>query len=668
MKTNDTIAQTIPEKSNPDSRQNPEKQINIADTAFNELTTAILAALETYSNVHRGSGHFSQVTTHLYEKAREIVLEYLGFKKNAYTVIFGSTLRLFLFSKVLKPGSCKLLRSNDFGLNLGVSALAIRKNALPQGAPFESGGGNTRLYGADWVMWAGYPEKFEAGTPAIINIIAFAKALKIIRKYGHDTFQNPDPLPIEAAEILELSQKASKTGKELLDEMRHSFPGKDVRVPTTAGPAAFVNFDSSASTPAFGPAAEAFVQMLQQPEAVREEVVREVRKISANFLNVPEAEYDLLFTSGTTESINIVARSENLASDGNIEPVILTSILEHSSNDLPWRNVSGATVIRLATDKEGFFDLEELELLLRNYNVEHRHGKKRIRMVALCGASNVLGTCNNLYAAGKLAKKYGALLLVDAAQLVAHRKIDMQSMNADFLVFSGHKMYAPFGAGVLVARKGLLHYEADEMVRIKTSGEENAGGIAALGSAMIILQRIGFDLIEEQERKVTAKVMNGLSSLPDVTIYGITDTGSFRFRQKTGVIAFDVKNRMAGSIARKLAYEGGIGIRFGCHCAHLIVKHVLNFSPAQEAIQKLVLRLLPFITLQGMSRVSFGLHNTEQDTDRLIDMLRQIILKTEYNKEPEDRKTTRPEAKYTAKEVKQQISEFIDNREMLVYE
>jgi selenocysteine lyase/cysteine desulfurase len=178
MKTNDTIAQTISEKSNPDTRQNREKQFNTADTAFNELTTAILAALETYSNVHRGSGHFSQVTTHLYEKAREMVLEYLGFKKSSYSVIFGSSLRAHLFSKVLKPGSFTLLHSNDFGLNLGVAALAIRKNALPQGSPFESGGGNTRLYGADWVMWADSPEKFEAGTPAIINIIAFAKALK----------------------------------------------------------------------------------------------------------------------------------------------------------------------------------------------------------------------------------------------------------------------------------------------------------------------------------------------------------------------------------------------------------------------------------------------------------------------------------------------------------
>jgi selenocysteine lyase/cysteine desulfurase len=213
----------------------------------------------------------------------------------------------------------------------------------------------------------------------------------------------------------------------------------------------------------------------------------------------------------------------------------------------------------------------------------------------------------------------------------------------------------------------LIKYGQDEMEIIKGSGEENAGGIAALGRAMLILQRIGFRLIEEEEMTLTAKVMNGLSSLPDVTIYGITDTGSFRFRQKTGVIAFDVKNRMAGSIARKLSYEGGIGIRFGCHCAHLIVKHVLNFSPAQEAIQKLVLRLLPFITLQGMSRVSFGLHNTEQDADELIAVLRRIILKMQHDGVPNSKNENKTGRKQATKAVKKQINEFIAERERLVY-
>jgi selenocysteine lyase/cysteine desulfurase len=635
--------------------------------AYRQIENSINSALETYSNVHRGSGHFSGVTTRLYEKAREIVLDYLGISKAGYTVIFCSARMARGFSKVLKPGSYTLLRSSEFGVSLGVAALAIRKNALSSGIPFESGGGNTRLYGPDWVMWSGAPEKFEAGTPAIINIIAFAKALTIIKKYGCDVFLNPDYVKLSASEILDINPVESKNGKDLLDEMCNSFSGNNIRVPTTEGPATFVNLDSSASTPAFGPATVAFMQMLHQPEAIKQEVVREVRKICSDFLNAPEREYDVIFTSNATESINIVAQGERLVSGEKSEPVILTSILEHSSNDLPWRNVPGSTVIRLSTDKEGFFDLHELEALLRAYNKDHQYGKKRIGLVALSGASNVLGTCNDLHAAGELVKKHGARLLVDAAQLAAHREIDMQAMNADFLVLSGHKMYAPFGTGVLAVRKGLIKYGQDEMEIIKGSGEENAGGIAALGRAMLILQRIGFHLIEEEERKLIAKVLKALANLPDVSVYGITDAESPIFRQKTAVIAFDVKNRMAGSIARKLAYQGGIGIRFGCHCAHLIVKHVLNFTTTQEKIQKYVLRVLPFITLQGMSRVSFGLHNKGQDADRLITVLQQIVLKSNRNDKADGGGNSNQSGKYTAKEVKQQINEFIEKREQLVY-
>ncbi len=638
-----------------------------SQNVFHELTNSIYSALETYSNVHRGSGHFSKVTTRLFEKAREIVLDYLGLSERRYTVIFGSALRAYKFSDILKPGTYTSLCSSEFGLNLGVSALAIRKNALPSGIPFVSGGGNTRLYGADWVMWADTPEKFEAGTPAIINIIAFAKALKIIKQEGADVFNNIDPVKIGAGEISGMSPLGAKCGKELLEEMRNSISGKGILVPTTEGPTTFVNLDSSASTPALKPATETFLQMLAQPKAVRQEVLSEARKICAGFLNAPESDYEIIFTSNTTESINIVAHDEPKLSETGEEPVILSSILEHSSNDLPWRYVHGASVIRLSTDEDGFFDLHELESLLRAYNRDHHYGRKRINMVAISGASNVLGSCNDLYAAGKLVKKYGARLLVDAAQLAAHRKIDMQAMKADFLVFSGHKMYAPFGAGVLVARKGMLQYGQDEMGLIKSSGEENAGGIAALGRSMLILQRIGFQLIEEEERSLTAKVLTSLAGLPGVKIYGIMDAESLRFRQKTAVIAFDVKNYMASSIARKLAYQGGIGIRFGCHCAHLTVKHILNFTPAQEKIQKMVLRLLPIIPLQGMSRVSFGIHNSEHDADRLIHVLRRIVLKSKQSKEAGGGEHTKPEAKYTTKEVKQQISKFIEKRELRVY-
>jgi selenocysteine lyase/cysteine desulfurase len=667
MKTLTSLNDGISEISSDTLSVNPQSGREKTNDARQSLSESIKATLETYSNVHRGSGHFSKVTTRLYEKAREIVLEYLELKKHSYLVVFCTSRRAQIFQQKLKAGSYYVLRSKDFGLHLGVVAVAVRKKSPPSEIPIETGGGTTKLYGEDWVMWVDSPEKFEPGTPAIINIIAFSRALQLIKKSEKNLFQNSPQGTLNAVDILGTNGLETKKGKELLDELRNSFTGKNVKVPTTSGLTTFVNLDAAASTPAFGPAADTFLHTISQPEETRQGMISEVKKICAGFLNAPLSGYDIMFTSNTTESVNIVAQNLNGLSGSEVEPVILSSILEHSSNDLPWRRINGAKVIRLGVDKEGFFDLTELETLLRAYNVDHKYGQKRIVLVALSGASNVLGTCNDLRAAGKLVKKYNTVFLVDAAQLAAHRKIDMQAMQADFLAFSAHKVYAPFGTGVLAVRKDLLHFSSDELEKIRSSGEENSAGIKALGKALILLQRIGFELIEEEERKLMAKVVSAISHFPGLNIYGIKEPDSFRFKQKTGVVAFDVKDRMAGKIAGKLANHGGIGIRYGCHCAHLVVKHVLNFTPFQEKFQKFVLKLIPFLTLQGLARISFGIHNTEEDADRLIEVLRRIVLKSEKKEKVHIVYKSGSEKKYTEKEVKQQITNFIKLREQLVY-
>ena len=667
MKTLTMVSEGISEIPADTLTENSQYERVITNAAQKTLSESIKAALETYSNVHRGSGHFSKVTTRLYEKAREIVLEYLELRKQRYLVVFCTPGRAQSLLQKLKAGSFYVLRSKEFGLHLGVVALAVIKKSLSPKIPFDTGGGTTKLYGEDWVMWVNSPEKFEPGTPGIINIIAFARALQLLKKTGKNLFNNSLPGTLNAVDIMGLNGQETKTGKELLDELRNSFTGKNIKVPTTSGLKTFVNLDTAASTPAFGPAADTFLNSIFQPEKTRLEVVGETRKICAQFLNAPLSRYDIMFTSNTTESINCVAQNLNGISGSETEPVILTSILEHSSNDLPWRSVPGATVIRLGVDKDGFFDLAELETFLRAYNNEYKYGKKRIVLVALSGASNVLGTCNDLNAAGKLVKKYNALFLVDAAQLAAHRKIDMQAMQADFLAFSAHKVYAPFGAGVLAAKKGILKFSSEELEKVRLSGEENSAGIAALGKALLLLQRIGFELIEEEERKLMTKVLVAISEFPDLNIYGIKKPDFFKYNQKTGVVVFDVKDRMSGKIAGKLAFSGGIGIRYGCHCAHLVVKHVLNFTPFLEKFQKFVLKLLPFITLQGLSRVSFGIHNTEEDAERLIEVLRRIVLKSEKREKVHIVYKSGSEKEYTEKEVKQQMIDFTTLREQMVY-
>ncbi len=146
--------------------------------AFAELERGVHVALETYSNVHRGSGHNSMVPTYLFEQARDIALEYLGLNKDTYVVIFCTPRRAEALKAHLKPGRYQSVSSQDIGLPLGVRALAVERSALPSGTPFQTGGGAARLVSPTWVIWAKAPDKFEAGTPAIVNVIAFAKGLR----------------------------------------------------------------------------------------------------------------------------------------------------------------------------------------------------------------------------------------------------------------------------------------------------------------------------------------------------------------------------------------------------------------------------------------------------------------------------------------------------------
>ena len=602
----------------------PEKTENESLDAFVELEKGVHSALETYSNVHRGSGHFSMVTTQLFEQAREIVLEYLGLNKGNYVVIFLSPRNAKVFIQQLQPESYRTVSSQDFGLSLGITALAVKRNKLPKGVPFHAGGGTARLISKDWIIWARSPDKFEAGTPAIINIIAFAKALRMIKFSGKDIFQNTPAEKLTATEILYHDELEKFSGRKLLDELRKTLIGRGVQVPTTEGLRTFINLDNSASTPTFAPVWKAFQQAYHQPDQIKQEIIQEVRSICAEFLGAPLAEYDMIFTSNATEAINLVSESLSRKADDSKETVVLNTLSEHSSNDLPWRIIPNCSLVTLAVNDEGFADLNELEKLLMTYNQKALFGAKRIRLVAVNGASNVLGVCNNLEEISRIVHQHGARLLVDAAQLVAHRKINKEEYGIDYLAFSAHKVYAPFGSGMLVARKGLLKFNAEEFDLIRTSGEENAGGIAALGKALLLMQRIGMDVIQEEEQALTTRALRGMAQIEGLEIYGIKDPESSGFSNKVGVIPFALKSKMATLVGKELALYGGIGVRTGCHCAHIIVKHILNVGPGLEKFQKLIVTFFPKLSLPGIARVSLGIGNSESDVDHLIRVLTEI--------------------------------------------
>jgi selenocysteine lyase/cysteine desulfurase len=495
-----------------------------------------------------------------------------------------------------------------------VAAVAVKKRFLPRGVPFETGGGTTKLYDKEWVIWADEPDRFEAGTPAIINVIAFAKALLMTEKGGGSLFSGEKLSPVTSSEIFR-DEFSELKGTELLNKLKVTMPGLKYQVPSANGPAVYINFDNGASTPPFKPVWDVFKRALNQPRENRQEIIREVRKITASFLLAPENQYDIIFTSNTTEAVNLMASHMPVPQNGEM-PVILNTILEHSSNDLPWRYIPGYNVIKLPVSKEGFWDLGQLEEILRSHN-EDKTSRQKIRLVTVSGASNVVGSCNDLAATGSLAHRYGALFMVDAAQLVAHRAINMAGDGIDGLFFSAHKAYAPFGTGVLVVRKGIIK---KEMV----SGEENIGGIAAIGKALLLIRDIGFETIQEEEHRLMRRAMHGLSTVPGLELKGTADPDSPQMEQKTGILLFEMKNRMPGRIATRMAWHGAIGIRYGCHCAHLMIKYLTGFTPFQEKFQKAILLMFPMLKLQGFLRVSFGLGNRDEEVDQLIRVIREI--------------------------------------------
>jgi selenocysteine lyase/cysteine desulfurase len=614
----------LPEVLTVEKAERPASQDTENAEAFAALEQGVCAALETYSNVHRGSGHNSLVTTQLYEQAREIVLDYLKLSKDRYAVVFCTPRRAEVLKARLKPQHYHCLSSEDIGLPLGLRAVVVERTALRGDIPFQTGGGTARLVAPRWVIWAGSPDKFEAGTPAIINVIAFAKVLRLIEQFGKDAFKSDAAEKRSAIEILYHDELEEYSGRELLQELKQTLIGRVVRVPTVEGSQPFINLDNGASTPTFAPIWNAVRQTWRQSSQVQQAIVHEVKSICADALGAPRSAYDVIFTANTTEAINLVAESLSHESEKDIKPIVVNTIMEHNSNELPWRTLRGFTQIRLEVDADGFVNLVELESLLCSYNQNGEHDQQRIKLVAVSGASNVLGVFNDLAAISRIAHRYGARLLVDAAQLVAHRKVEMDACEIDYLAFSAHKAYAPFGTGVLIARKGLLNFSPAEMELIRSSGEESVGGIAALGKALVLLQRIGFDVIQAEEQTLTAQALRGLKQIPGITIYGINDPDAPQFARKGGVIVFRVEGLMANRVAVELAERGGIGVRSGCHCAHLMIKRLLNVPPLLEQFQGVMLTLIPKLSLPGLTRVSLGIANSAEEIDTLVQVLSDI--------------------------------------------
>lgn len=420
--------------------------------------------------------------------------------------------------------------------------------------------------------------------------------------------------------------------------------GNRTMVPVLNGrKTSYVNLDNAASTPPFNAVVRKVNEFMEWysnvhrgtgfKSQVATRVYEEVRQVVARFVKADPEQNSIILVRNTTEAINKLAGRLYFSP----ESVVISTGMEHHSNDLPWRGK--ARVIYGEVDAKGVLDVNDIELKLAQ-------SAGKVRLLAVTGASNVTGYVNDIHQLARLAHRYGAQILVDAAQLAPHRAINMlpndHPEHLDFLAFSGHKLYAPYGTGVLIGpkdvfMKGLPDQVGGGTVELVTHGavlwaepphKEEAGtpnlaGAVALAKALKILQEIGMERVAEHERQLTSYALRRMGSLPGLKIFGASKPEESISR--VGVISFLVEGTESGLVSAILSAEGGIGVRNGCFCAHPYVLKLLGFPPEEmqglwESISSGDRRKLP-----GLVRISFGLYNTREDVDRFMTVLEKIV-------------------------------------------
>jgi selenocysteine lyase/cysteine desulfurase len=346
----------------------------------------------------------------------------------------------------------------------------------------------------------------------------------------------------------------------------------------------------------------------------------------------------VVFTKHTTEAINKLAR--DLAPS---QPIVFTTIMEHHANMLPWR-VYASEVHFIRVDACGCLDEDDLERKLRNAPTD------RPRLVAVAGAYNVSGYTPPIHRLARLAHRYGARILIDGAQLVPHRRVNMRGSGdadaIDFLVFSGHKLYAPYGAGVLVAPRDAFSETPDQLgggiVDLVTldrviwagipereeAGTPNVMGIVALAASIHRISELGMDTLRDHEEALTAYALDRFAAMSDVHVLGPTEPS-----RRVGVIAFTIDGVADALAAAVLRYEWAIGVRSGCFCAHPAMSHLLRISAEQAAEFHSQIIAHVRSKIPGAVRASIGLHNTPADLDYLftaLDLIRDRRFSDRY--------------------------------------
>ena len=332
----------------------------------------------------------------------------------------------------------------------------------------------------------------------------------------------------------------------------------------------------------------------------------------AGFINA-ESDKEIIFTRNASESLNLVAYSlsEMLNKEGKLGEgdEIITTVVEHHSNMLPWRLAAeryGATVKFLECEEDGSFSLDRFKELLTD----------RTRIVAMTAMSNIFGRVIDIKAFAGAAHEVGAYFIADGSQSVPHSKTDVQDLDVDFLAFSGHKMLAPMGIGVLYGKQEILEkmppfLSGGEMIEYVTldsityaelphkfeAGTVNAGGAVGLAAAIDYIESIGLHNIEERELELTKIALDGMKKIPHVIVLG-----SDAAEEHHGILTFKIEGVHPHDIAAIIA-DSDVAVRAGHHCA----------EPLHQ-----------FIKIPSTTRASLMFYNTEEEVERLLEVMSKI--------------------------------------------
>lgn len=331
------------------------------------------------------------------------------------------------------------------------------------------------------------------------------------------------------------------------------------------------------------------------------------RSAVRRFLNAGSTS-EIVFTRNTTEGLNLAAYSYGLSHIRAGDEVVV-SILEHHSDLLPWQMVcrqTGAALKFLECEPDGSLDLNRAEAVITD----------KTKLVAVTHVSNVIGRVNPIRQLADIAHRYGAVIVVDGAQSTPHIPVDVQALDADFLAFSGHKVYGPMGIGVLYGKRALLEemppfLTGGEMIESVTregavfaelphkfeAGTVNAAGAAGLRAAIEYVESVGFDAMHRQELALTQRTLAGMADMPHIHVLG-----SDRAEEHNGIVTFTVEGVHPHDVSEILACDG-VDVRAGHHCAQPLLQH-LGYS--------------------ATVRASFAFYNTENEVDRLLQSLSTI--------------------------------------------